>query len=207
MNPTVTESKFVKVMHGAPLNRKFIRMGRRLGISRFEAFGLTVALWEWTDRVSPYGEFPPSMTAEDFTDSLGIDHIDPDDLLKTWIEVGLVDSSEGGYQVHGWMEGNRTGASAQWRIDRAERGAHKRWHVKLGIKSSDCRFCDMDDDASEDAPGDASPMLKHAKALLEDASTSTSMSSSTSVVSESVTGEEPEFFDEWDPDDDARPFE
>jgi hypothetical protein len=155
------ERRFVKVMRGAASHRKFRRMGRQLDISRFEALGLTVALWEWTDARRPLGSLGQNFTAEDLTDSIGVEHIDPDDLVKAWIDVGLIDEDDDGYHVHGWMDAGRTGGSAQARSEKAREAAHKRWHPDRPF--DECSECNPDtsehapshDDAATDASGHA----------------------------------------------------
>jgi hypothetical protein len=160
------ETRFVKVMRGAASHRKFRRMGRQLNISRFEALGLTVTMWEWTDTHKPFGTFGRDFTSEDLTDSIGVSHIDPDDLVKAWIDVGLIDEDDDGYHVHGWMDASRSGASAQARSEKARHAAHKRWHPDQPFDK--CFECNPDtskdapshddsrSDASEDAKGHSS---------------------------------------------------
>jgi hypothetical protein len=122
------ENRFIKVMRGAPAHRKFRKLSRELEVSKFEALGVTVALWEWIDANRPFGKID-GFTADDLADSLGIEHIDPDRLLAAWISVGLVDDSgDGSLSVHGWLREHRTGASAQQRSEGARRSAYTRYH-------------------------------------------------------------------------------
>jgi hypothetical protein len=145
------ETRFVKVMRGAASHRKFRRMGRQLGLSRFEALGLTAALWEWTDTHKPFGALGRDFTAEDLTDSIGVEHLDPDDLVKAWIDVGLIDEDDDGYHVHGWMDAGRSGASALARSVKAREAAHKRWHPDRPYVG--CSECNAN--ANGDAPSHA----------------------------------------------------
>ena len=136
------EARFIKVMRGAPIHRKFRRLARTLAISRFDALGVTVALWEWVDTNWPYGDLPKHLTAIDIADSLGIDHIDPDDLLKGWIDASLIDVDGDTLTIHGWMDEHRTGASAEQRMWVAQKAAHIRWHEKAKDRKPDaCQFC------------------------------------------------------------------
>jgi hypothetical protein len=145
---------------------------------------LTVALWEWVDTTWPYGELPSHLTATDIADSLGIEHIDPDDLLKCWIDAGLIDDDAESLSIHGWMDGNRTGASAEQRVWKGQKGAHTRHHKHDRDKKPDaCRFC-----------------LEDAQALLKDAP----MSMSTSLSPKGVLPTKQE--KAYEPDDPERPF-
>jgi hypothetical protein len=145
------EYRFIKVMRGAPAHRKFRKLARSLGVSRFEALGVTVALWNLCDEKYPFGTLA-GLDAESLADSIGIDHIDPDDLLKALVDAGLIDNADDGLVVHGWMDDGRSGAAAQKRSERAKKGAHARHHKDRS--SPDCDICMSD--ASEHAPSYAS---------------------------------------------------
>ncbi len=163
-------TRFVKVLYGASRNRKFRAMARALGISRWEAFGMSVALWEWVDTNRPFGDLPPEFSSQDLADTLGIDHIDPDDLLKAWVGTGLIDETDNGYAIHNWMRPGRTGADAERRVKRGRWAAHERHHKYN--RSDSCEFCIESSDAAGAVP-------RHAPALPENAPTSTSTSTST----------------------------
>ena len=79
------ESRFVKVLRGAANHRKFRKLARALGITRFEAFGLTAAMWDWVDATNPFGTL--ELAPQDIADSIGIEHIDGTDLVKAWVAV------------------------------------------------------------------------------------------------------------------------
>jgi hypothetical protein len=145
------EYRFIKVMRDAPSHRKFRKLARLLNISQFEALGITVTLWVLCDTKYPFGRLA-GLDAESLADSIGIHHIDPDDLLKALVDAGLIDNTDDGLVVHGWMDDGRSGAEAQKRSERAKKGAHARHHKDRS--SPDCDICMSD--ASEHAPSDAS---------------------------------------------------
>jgi hypothetical protein len=141
------EHRFVKVMRDAPQHRKFRKMARILGIKRQEAFGIAVELWVFCDMNFPFGVLD-GLDAEGIADSLGVDHIDPDDLLNGLLEAGLVDDTPEGIAVHGWMDDGRSGASALKRSQWGRALAHKRWHMDDPSPECDLCIAQADEDAS-----------------------------------------------------------
>jgi hypothetical protein len=140
------EYRFIKVMRGAPVHRKFRKLARSLEVSRFEAIGLTVALWNLCDDEYPFGVLS-GLDAEALADSLGVEHLDPDGLVEAWIDAKLIDDTDAGLVVHGWLKEGRSGASAQKRSQRAKWAAHIRHHKDNF--NPDCDSCGVD--ASEHA--------------------------------------------------------
>ena len=191
MNELV-ESRFIKVMRGAPTHRKFRRHARSIGVSRFEALGVTIALWEWVDAHWPYGDIPGQMTAIDIADSLGIDDIEPSDLLKGWIDAELIDERDDHLSIHGWMDEHRTGASAEFRVWRAQKAAHTRHHKNARDKKPEtCQFCQSE--ATDAMPKDAKATPNDAPMSL---SSSLSPKGAESVAQVKI----------YEPDDPERPF-
>jgi hypothetical protein len=113
--------------------------------------GITVALWNFCDERFPFGVLT-GLDAEALADSIGVEHLDPDELLEAWLDAGLVDDTEDGFVVHGWLDEGRTGASAQKRSQQAKKAAHARHHKDKS--NPNCDFCVVD--ASGHAPSDAS---------------------------------------------------
>lgn len=160
MSGELPPRRFVKLLRGAPLHRKFQRLGRVLEVSRFEAFGVTAALWDWTDENRADGDLS-DLDAQDITDSIGAsDRFEPDELIDAWVSVGLLDrDDDGNLWVHGWTDEGRSGADHETRVDKAQKAAHERWHVKKRTFRPDtcfrCRI--LLDGASSPVPEGASP--------------------------------------------------
>ena len=153
-------SRFVKHLRGASLHRKFQRLGRALHISRFEAYGVTAALWDWVDEHRPDGALS-GLDAEGIADSIGAsDRFDPDELIDAWVSVGLLDRDhDGNLSIHGWTDEGRSGADHEARVDKARKAAHQRWHVQpRSFKPETCFRCRiLRDGASPAVPEGASP--------------------------------------------------
>jgi hypothetical protein len=154
-------TRFVKHLRGASVHRKFQRLGRALGISRFEAYGVTGALWDWVDEHRPDGDLD-RLDAEAITDSIAAsDRFDPVELVAAWLEVGLLDRDETGrLRVHGWTDEGRSGSDHEVRSEKARNAAHILWHVKKkNPKPDTCRLCrSMPEGASPQMPEGASSM-------------------------------------------------
>jgi hypothetical protein len=167
MSGELPPRRFVKLLRGAPLHRKFQRLGRVLEVSRFEAFGVTAALWDWTDENRPDGDLD-GLDAEGLADSIAAsDRFDPVKLVAAWLEVGLLDRDETGrLRVHGWTDEGRSGASHEARVEKARHASHVRWHVKTGRPNpEECAECrveakgSMPKQAPLSVPEQASPPL------------------------------------------------
>ena len=134
------ETRFVKLMRGAPRHRKFRRLARALGVTQFEALGITVALWDFCDECFPFGVLS-GLDAEDICDALHITSIDPDELIAALVDARLVDWLDGDLAIHGWLKEGRSGASAKKRSALASRAAHERWHRDQ--PNVDCDLCNQ----------------------------------------------------------------
>lgn len=145
------QPRFVKVLHNAAMHRKFKQLARDLDVSRFEAFGIVVALWLWVDENRPSGSLGTDFLPVDLADSIGLEHLDPDDLAKALVKAGLLDSDADGFHVHGWLEDDRSGGAMRRRTERARKGAHERWHQDQ--PSPDCELCGPELTVVTDAGG------------------------------------------------------
>jgi hypothetical protein len=163
------QMRFVMHMRGTSMHPKFRKLGRELDMSRFEAYGVTGALWDYVDEHHPDGTLA-GLDAEDVADAIrAIDRVDPDKLIAAWVSVGLLDRNESGdLAVHGWTREGRSGASYQARVEKARNASHVRWHVKTGRPNpEECAECrveakGMPKQASTSVPEQASPPLPDA---------------------------------------------
>jgi hypothetical protein len=62
--------------------------------------------------------------------------LEPDDLFKQLLSVGLWHEVDGGFLIDGWADWNELDASRAGTY-----GNHKRWHVARSIVDSACAFC------------------------------------------------------------------
>lgn len=82
-------------------------------------------------------------------------NVDPDDLVKQLVDVGLWHEIEGGYLIDGWDDWNTIEASRA-----GSYGNHKRWHLDRGKVVDDCPHCQTDRPESPPTrPDDLSPRI------------------------------------------------
>ena len=149
------ETRYVKHFRDTVRHRKNLKLARVLGCSRFEAYGVTGALWDFVDEHHPAGDLS-GLDAEAISDSIGAsDVFDPSELVDAWVTVGLLDQDDdGNLAVHGWTDEGRSGEGHERRVALATLGAHKRHHVNRGnLTPDDCDLCrDMPELAANELP-------------------------------------------------------
>lgn len=154
------EARFVKHQRDACRHPKFVVLARALGISPYEAYGLTGALWNWADRERGDGVLS-GLTDEEVVYAVGPDTgLDPNKLVEAWVSARLLDRDPetGELSVHNWQAEGRSGAAFAKRRKWSLRANHKRHHENDPHPDS-CEFC-RDNAAAEaaDAAADAPPL-------------------------------------------------
>lgn len=129
---------------------KILRLSRRLGVNEAQAAGHVVLLWTWTLRMRPDGDLT-GFEAEDVALAskwLG----DSNTFVDSLVEIGLLDKSENGLEVHDWLERaeryNRSKKEAERRKNKAKNAVDPQWG-----HSGDDRQTDREDRQTDNEGG------------------------------------------------------
>jgi hypothetical protein len=142
---------------------KYRKLRRRLGDSGGIAL---ICLWAYTARERSDGSLA-GMSDEDI--ELAADWTgEPDALVRTLVDLRLVDGEAGARCIHGWAEHQPWVVSRGARIDQAKRAAAARWGTSTGVNASSIQIHapstqidapSIRNDASSNAPNPTQPNL------------------------------------------------
>ena len=119
---------FIRLDHGMPENRKV------LGLSD-GAFRLYVEAICWCSRQESDGHIPEAF----------MKRMSKARHVAELVDCGLLDTAVGGYQVHDYLDFQRSseeiGAYRSAKGEAGARGNHMRWHVARRRIDPDCEHC------------------------------------------------------------------
>ena len=100
---------------------KLLELMDRLGLRRWEAFGLLECLWHFTAKFTPIGNIG-KFSDETIARSLDWDRTSPADLISALVDVGWLDPCEPGFVEEDSEEQSgralRDFSSSRWRVIR-----------------------------------------------------------------------------------------
>jgi hypothetical protein len=132
-----------RVDEGFPEHPKVLRAGG-------DAAWLHVCAMAYTARSLTDGFIPAAML------NRLSDRRNPAKLAATLVEVGLWETSDGGWLIHDWHEYQPSVAEVEdHREERSRSGSfgnHRRWHLDRGISEPSCPFCASQGDRSAIGP-------------------------------------------------------
>lgn len=119
---------FIRLDHGMPENRKV------MGLTD-TAFRLYVEAICWCSRQESDGHIPEAFMAR----------MGKAKNVTELVDSGLLDTAVGGYQVHDYLDFQRSseeiGAYRSAKGEAGSRGNHMRWHVARRRIEADCEHC------------------------------------------------------------------